>query len=278
MIYYYSILQADHWDMLSKMVDDNYTEGSQPNDVVIFQLYLNQACRELKTTLNCSGRLIVYQLEPLVENHWWKTERIIKNLDGADEVWDYDLDNIEVLKSYGIEAKFKPIIYTDKLKIIENNNEPDLDVLFYGTPTPHRSKFMEDFVNNYSYYTEEQLQAMTGLNIVTAFGIKGKKLDEFISRSKIILNLNPYGGDTRQQQTRIFYPLINGKCVMSEKSKRNYFGGCIVEFTDFQDFGNKVIELVKTGGWKEYPSFSNNLSFSKERQDYQNFINRRPLI
>jgi hypothetical protein len=213
-----------------------------------------------------------------VENHWWKTDAIIESLQGADEVWDYDLDNIEILKQHGIDAKFKPFLYTKALNTIVSNNEPEIDVLFYGTPTAYRGDFFEYFSKSFVHYEGRTSELYQTMNIVNLYNISDHRLSEYIARSKIILNLNPYDGTTIQQQTRIFYPLSNGKCVMSQKSNRNYFGNCIVEFTDCQDFGEKAIELIKTGKWRDYPKFPNSLSFSKDQQDSQSFFNKKPLL
>ena len=265
--------------MLAKMVDENYATEENENDLFVMALYLNLSGTQLKEEFahRNFNKLIIYQLEPLVEAHWWTTDKIVESLKGADEVWDYDLDNIELLKQHGIEAKFKPLLYTESLNTIKTIDEPDIDVLFYGTPTRYRSSFFESFNKDFVHY--DDTSDMYGImNIVTLYNIADQRLDEFIARSKIVLNLNPIEGDCRQQQTRIFYPLTNGKCVMSQKSNRNYFGNCIVEFTDSQDFGEKAIELLKTGKWRDYPKFPNSLSFSKDRQDSKKFFNRQPLL
>jgi hypothetical protein len=50
----------------------------------------------------------------------------------------------------------------------------------------------------------------------------------------------------------IFYNLINNKCVLSEKSSINYYGDMIVEFSGYQDMGDKMVSLIKDDKWKEY--------------------------
>jgi hypothetical protein len=77
-------------------------------------------------------------------------------------------------------------------------------------------------------------------------------LEEMIGRSKIILNINPYEGECRQQQTRIFYPLINNKCVLSQKSSINYYDNLITEYTDWKDLYQKMIHLLENDRWKDY--------------------------
>jgi hypothetical protein len=55
------------------------------------------------------------------------------------------------------------------------------------------------------------------------------QLDEYISRSKIVLNIHHAEDLQQQEQTRIFYLLSNGKEVVSTKSKYNIYGDLISE-------------------------------------------------
>ncbi len=276
MKYYYRSVLANHWHMLSCMIEEAYAAEYNDDDLLVMGANIYTTCVNIKQTLNYNGKLIVYQLEPLVSNHWHPVNDIINTLQGADEVWDYDLDNIEILRQHGINAKFRPIVYSSNLKRINNNSNPDIDILFFGTPTEYRSKFLENLVRGY-VIKEEYGNTFEKLNVVTLYNFTDEKLDEFIGRSKVILNINPYEGETRQQQTRIFYSLINDKCVMSQRSTRNYFGNCIVEFDDFQDFGDKILNLLSTDAWRNYPSFSN-LPTVDAHRDYQNFLNRIQII
>lgn len=278
MKYFYKSMLSSFWVMLTQMVEENYASEYETNDTLIMGLNLYYSSDILRNEYisNKCDKLIIYQLEPLVENHWWSIDKVIASLKGADEIWDYDLDNIEILKTYGINAKFKPIVYTNSLKRIQKNDSPDIDVLFFGTPTTYRSKFIENFISGYEFMNDDFIaNTYANLSIVSIVHISDHRLDELISRSKIILNLNPYEGVTRQQQTRIFYPLINDKCVMSQRSNRNYFGNCIIEFDNHQDFGDKVIELIGKDTWRNYPTFTNYPSFSKDRRDYESFLNRK---
>jgi len=140
--------------------------------------------------------------------------------------------------------------------------------------TDHRNEFLKNFHGKFMMpdNSEDYALRFKKLSIMCLTGIDDSRLDEFISRSKIILNLQPYkleDGEDRQSQVRIYYPLINGKCVVSEKSKRNYFGNSILEFTNYQEFGEIIMDLLLTGNWCNYP---NNCS------DYERFVNREVLI
>lgn len=204
---------------------------------------------DLKKRHNYSGKTIAYQTEPLLNNHWWKPEQIINNLRGADEVWDYDLDNIEVLKSHGIDAKFKPPRYSQNLNRITTKDDPEIAVLFYGTMTEYRAKFLYDMLHG-AVIPNQHMNTVLDLNVVTLWNVSGAKLDEYIANSKIIININPYDGESRQQQPRISYALNNNKCVISQKSNRNYFGDMITEFIDVHECMAITLQKLSDGSWR----------------------------
>jgi len=247
MIYYYTSSHSLHWNDISHMIDDNYAQEYEHNDVLVMNIHHYQTVEQIKEFNPGYRKIIIYQLEPLTKNHWWGIDLIVSRIKDADEVWDYDLDNIEILKEHGINAKYKPFVYSETLKRIENKAEPDIDVFFYGTLTPHRYKIL-DFLTNLG---------LVGYNTVWSYGLYKEKLDEFISRSKIILDLqsSDIEDDHIQKQSRIFYSLINNKCVVSEKSKRNYFGDLITE-SDIENLGKTLDYLLENDRWKDYSNVS----------------------
>jgi hypothetical protein len=272
-MYYHRTLGADHWSMLVKMIDENYALEENPDTVLILGLYQLHTAKQIREMLNIQPhvKMIAYQLEPLIDKHIsppFTLDKMIDQIRGYDEVWDYDLENIEILRKHGIEAKFKPPAYTQSLNVIPNNDNPDIDILFYGSPTFDRGNFFVDLTQGYIHHDELSSLTFSKMNIVTLYNIQDSRLDDFISRSKIILNLCPSLKQTRQQQTRIFYPLINRKCVLSQKCPINYFGDCIVEFDGFQDFGDKALQLLQSGDWKDYPT---------RTESYQKFVNRETI-
>jgi hypothetical protein len=139
----------------------------------------------------------------------------------------------------GITSKFKPFVYTDCLKRVQNWEEPDIDVLFYGSLTESRLKILCDIAER-TLYTPFMMLTHTD----------GEKLDEYIARSKIIIDLHTEGDDKIQKQSRIYYALINNKCVVSQKSKRNYFKDLIIE--PEEDFCAGLLHTLESGNWKNY--------------------------
>lgn len=251
MRYYYSLNIPYHWNDISMMIEENYAHEYEHNDVLVMAVHHHQTIQKIKESNPGHNKIIIYQLEPLYKNHWWPEDYVISRIKGADEVWDYDLDNIEVLKKYGIDAKFKPFLYCNSLKKIENREEPDIDIFFYGSSTEYRAKIIENLTN----------KGLIGKKTVWLwnFGPQCEILNEFIGRSKIILNLNTTGlvenGQNIQKQSRIYYALINNKCVVSQKSARNYYGDLIVEADD-DELLKTLEDLLDGDKWKQYSNVS----------------------
>lgn len=166
-------------------------------------------------------RIVAYQLEQLCGGpNWHSVEQTIQSLRGFDEVWEYDALNCTYLGFYGIvPAKLAPMRYVPELRTIPSR-PPDIDLLFYGYVNGRRLRYLEQIQQG--FYNR--------LRFAHAYGIFGPQLDELISRSRVVLNLHAFEPYHRQEQVRIFYPLINGRCVLSEKSQVNYFGDGILEF------------------------------------------------
>lgn len=187
------------------------------------------------------SRLVVFNLEQLYKGSPWLTNKVLAWLKGADEIWDYDVENINFLYAIGIRASYVPMEYTEELKYTSVYNGPkDIDVLFYGAPTDRRLKILQ------SWMGMSQKHAVT----MVATGISGKLLEHYIHRSKIILNLHAFEGSYRQEQVRIFVPVINGCCVVSENSSRNEFSTAIVE-SSTKGMNATLKNLLKSGDWEK---------------------------
>jgi hypothetical protein len=243
-------LHNKFWSMFGSSLNNVYGKREESDAIVSLAIHNHVSLENIKEQYK-DHKLIAYQAEPLVENHWFKAENIINNIKHADEIWDYDLENVNLMKSHGINAKFKPPLYTRSLKRVKNSENPDIDLLFYGSYTEHRLQLLSNFLNS-AILVDDNYDLMLNHNLVTIWNVHDKELDEYIGRSKIILNMNPYSGNCRQQQTRIFYNLINNKCVLSEKSAINYYGDMIVEFSGFQDLCDKFCSLIRNDNWKNY--------------------------
>ncbi len=184
-------------------------------------------------------KVIIYQLEQLSNSKspWWNN-RTYNNLKQADEVWDFSLNNIKFLHNNKINVKYFPVPYCNGLKRLSplSKDLMDIDFLFYGAMNERRFKVLGGIQNK-----------LPKCKLITLFNVFGKELDEYIERSKIILNIHYYPF-SEQEQVRVFYPIINNKCVLSEKSSINSFGSSIIE-CDYESLADRSAYLLKSGDW-----------------------------
>jgi hypothetical protein len=119
------------------------------------------------------------------------------------EIWDYSETNIAKLKGLNTTArvKFLEVGYQEKLKRIPKN-QPDIDVLFYGSPNERRIKVLDE------------LKSMN-LKVVNLYRVHGLERDSYISRSKIVLNMH-FHPTQIFEIIRVHYLMNNSKAILCE--------------------------------------------------------------
>jgi len=241
------------------------------NSILIFAYNRGEPFNEFKK-LCPNKRIIIYQFEQLYNNlsQWYnphsnvphikrRTEQLNGWFKNVDEIWEYDLNNLMFLKSMGFNnVKHMPLKYANSLKRINNNCVKDIDVLFYGQVKgcERRKEIIEKISQKHNI-------------IIVPYGTTGDKLYQYVDRSKIVLNIHFYESGI-QEQVRIFELLINNKCVLSERSKINYFGDLITE-CDKDEIVNKIDFLLKNDNWKLFNNvgklYKNNVFSRKLRPE-----------
>lgn len=250
------------WKNLITMVQENYDTEENKNDAIIFGAYMTTPISFLrKRAIEEHGKinkLIVYQTEPLVSTHnsvnplFPSYKKIIDDLREADEVWEFDYQNAVLLLKEGINVKYKPPVYTKSLKQFETRDNPEIDVLFYGSFSDRRARLIRTLHDGYAYsLADDTTQIFQNFNLVWTWNLSYHKLQEYIANCKMILNLHPYDGESRQQTVRMFYLLSNDKTIISEKAEINYFGDSIYEFHDTQSLGDTLVHLLRNDNWKK---------------------------
>lgn len=229
------------WEMLAESTKLNYYVGE--NVIVLMGVQLYEDVTKYRETFP-NHKIILYQLEPLSEyNAWWSIDKLTSQLHKVDEVWDYEINNINYLRTeHNIHAVYRPFLYSENCcKYVTLGGKKDIDVLFYGHYTDYRSKYL-DIVN----------KKFNGSTMWLSH-IHHPLLDEFISRSKFVLNVHHSENLIQQEQARIFYLLANGKEVLSTRSKCNIYGNLITETDSPYEMGEILNEkLVNYDSDKEY--------------------------
>lgn len=183
-------------------------------------------------------KIIIIQLEQLNGTKWFNenTCNMLKN--DAYAIWDYDINNIKFLNQHGIYPYHFPLPYTKSLHVLPEIDDKKIDVLFYGYLNQNRADILINIENK-----------LGGCKVVSLFGVFGEELDNYISKSKIILNLHYYPVAI-QEQVRMYYLAINNCCILSEPSAINYMGKSILESKP-EHIVDTIKDILNTGKWLE---------------------------
>jgi glycosyltransferase involved in cell wall biosynthesis len=149
---------------------------------------------------------IIYNMEQLLPGYPWYSDDYMA-LMGRFRVWDTHASNVAALRQVGIShAIHLPVGYMPLLSRIQPQTE-DVDVLFYGVLTPHRSAILERI-------------SQLGINVTVLNGVFGLERDAWIARAKLVLNLHQTPGGLLETP-RLAYLLANRKAVVSESGLNN---------------------------------------------------------
>lgn len=147
-------------------------------------------------------RAIIYNLEQITAGSPWMTSQYLGLL-GRSRVWDYSATNVRELANLGITVRHVPLGGCPEWTRIPRLPET-IDVLFYGSPNERRHRILEDLFRR-------------GLRVEGLMNGFGAARDDFIARSKIVLNMH-YFDSQIFEFVRVGYLLANRRCVVSELS------------------------------------------------------------
>ena len=235
---------SDFYNHVTEMLLEHFDNEKHNNYLFAIGTYCIESISVIKNQFP-NYKIIAYQLEQLMggkkSDYWHNVENIINNLKDADEIWDYDYINSEyLLKYYEIKVdKIVNLLYTKSLKKIDLNKNPFFDVLFYGSLNQRR---LDVF-----YKIQSQLYGQ--IKMCWIYG--SCDIDNYIYDSKTILNLHAFEPYNRQEQVRMFYPVINSKTIISETSQLNNMPKCIIE-SDILNISKVILSVCKTNLWIDF--------------------------
>jgi len=235
----------DVFNHVETMLYDLYGDDDVYNNVIFVLGYqLIQSLKPIRDS-NQGFKIIIIQLEQFYQGTVWAQQKICNILREADEIWDYDEDNAKwLIDNFKLKIKLHPIKYADSLKKLKpvselSNDDMDIDLLFYGMLHEKRAQLLSSVQG-----------ALKGRGkVIDLCGVFGDELDGYISRAKIICNVH-FGDHHRQEQVRMFYPVINGRCVVSELSPRDYMKKSIIQIP-YSQMSAVIVDLLKTGNWRK---------------------------
>lgn len=227
---------------VTEFVFSHYDRPEYKDSAVVLGVYQFKSLAEIRSVLP-RKKIIVFQLESLTScNHLTPDNKaIIHNIRTADEVWEYDPANSQILTDAGIPNKLIPFRYTESLDVELDKSECNIDLLFYGFLNHRRVNILAPM----------QARFYNRRSFVFVYGITGEELDKYIARSKIILNMHAFD-DQAQEQVRMLRPVCNGKMVISEHSKHNMYGDAIIEFDSIDSLVSSVDFYLQNDRYKSF--------------------------
>lgn len=174
--------------------------------------------------------IIIYNWEQVGSDVPHFTPRYIRQMINT-HVWDYNVNNVAALKLAGVQdIHYVPLSYTNNMTRISSHEIQDIDVLFYGVVNERRKK------------TLHAIRAM-GLKVVSTEEcpwMKGEIRDQYIARSKVVLNMHFFDVAKIFEVVRVSYLLANQKAVVSE----------VAEGTDIDD---DIYQAISHGTHEQLP-------------------------
>ena len=186
-----------------------------------------------------NSNAIIYNFEQIDPESPWLSNNYL-NILKTYATWDYSINNIKQLNFLGIKnIKHLELGYVDQINRIVKQPIQDIDVLFYGSINPRREFILNELKN-------------LGLNVVALFGVYGSARDEFISRSKLVLNIHFYNSKIFEI-ARISYLLANGICVLSETGNdpiEQHYANSLL-FSPYEKLVENCLFLIKNQDQRE---------------------------
>jgi hypothetical protein len=147
---------------------------------------------------------IIYNSEQVYASSNWMSKAYMELLRDF-QVWDYSQANVEAMWKMGLtDVVHVPIGYVDQLRRIPRDTPKDVDVLFYGSMSDRRKRILI------------KIEA-AGLKVKHLFGVYRDERDQWIARSRVVLNMHMYDAKVFEI-VRVSYLLTNSKAVVSECS------------------------------------------------------------
>ncbi len=191
-------------------------------------------------------RYIPYQLEQLHSEGYPFNENLENILRHAYDVWDYSEKNIGFLAGKGINARLLVPGYHENLEVIPKVPNKSIDILFYGSIGERRKKILDELTARF--------------NVKLLFGVYGKKRDDWISRSKIILNFHHYSQKIFEA-VRVSYLLNNGCFVVSETATEYPYSQVTLPMVPYENLVETCADFLESPGKMEHIKQQNYIQF-----------------
>ena len=153
------------------------------------------------------NKVIVFNQEQLINrDKQYVSFEYYKMLHDADEVWDYDEYNLNVLNLIRKDIQLKMLRPCKELDA--GTGDKTIDVLFYGVVNDRRQRILD--------FLEE-----SGVHVTVLEQVFGDDLVPYIRSAKVLLNLHKHDS-ALQEQARMIRWVSSNAMIISEPSRKNY--------------------------------------------------------
>ena len=172
--------------MLPNLLDDRWM-AALPNDAILFNFEQIGSENDRNSTFHAAARRHV--------------------------LWDYNQQNLARLRTRVGHDRLVhvPAGHVSELARIEPLAREDIDVLFYGAPTPRRREALRQM-------------AAAGLGVRGCFGVYGAPRDALIARAKLVVNIH-HAPSSTLETLRLTYLMSNRKAVLTEMGPQTAVAG-----------------------------------------------------
>lgn len=191
------------------MIRDGLARLGIPSRIVVNE-YLRDATNVLFAAFNLDPSLIpslprgtvVYNSEMVVPGSPFVAGMI--PFVRAFETWDYSETNVRRWGDMGLGARVRHLqtAYLPEFTTVNLDASRDVDVLFYGSPSPRREAALRAIADG-------------GVEVRSLAGVYGDELKRWIERSRIIVNVH-HRDDSVFEFARLSTALANRRCFVSE--------------------------------------------------------------
>jgi hypothetical protein len=179
-------------------------------------------------------KYIVYNFEQFTTDKLW-SDSYINFLKKAIYVIDYSIKNVCKMNDYNINSFFLPYMPSGVNKYNDlSNTKKDIDILFIGNLNNKRRSWLKELTNE-----KYSVKIITNLFF--------EKSIEYFARSKIVLNVHYYGGDSILEVTRIIPALENNCVILTEESHDEYYNliyNDIVKISNLENLKDSIINIL----------------------------------
>jgi GT2 family glycosyltransferase len=136
----------------------------------------------------------------------------------AGAVFDINPRSVEIFKQFGLPAQYLALGYTDRWDHFERGRERDIDVLFLGSHSPRRARYLNAYapiLSRWNCHLQISDNSAPNTGASTSF-LTDQKWD-LLSRTKVLLNLHQ-GEEPYFEWLRAIEAMHCGAVVVSEHS------------------------------------------------------------